>query len=67
MYSMIILQPLTPHRGINEGRQCARDVDTFLTGYGSQLPVTGGIIKRPPYELLNQKNEAPKALITAAA
>jgi glutamate synthase (NADPH/NADH) len=39
-------------RGINEGRQCARDVDSFLTGVGSQLPVTGGIVKRQPYEAM---------------
>ena len=55
------------YRGINEGRQCARDVDTFLTGVGSQLPVTGGIVKRLPYELLSNANGAPKELITAAA
>jgi glutamate synthase (NADPH/NADH) len=54
-------------RGINEGRMCARDVDSFLTGAGSQLPVTGGIVKRPPYELLTKVNGAPKELITAAA
>lgn len=52
--------------GINEGRMCARDVDTFLTGVGTQLPVTGGIVKRPPYELMTQKT-APKELITASA
>jgi glutamate synthase (NADPH/NADH) len=51
--------------GINEGRQCARDIDTYLTGVGSQLPVTGGIVKRPPYELL-QKAGAPAQIITAA-
>lgn len=33
--------------GINEGRQCARQVDSFLVGEGSLLPVTGGIIQRP--------------------
>lgn len=37
--------------GINEGRQAARDVDSYLTGVGTQLPVTGGIVKRPPYEV----------------
>ncbi|QIX02513.1 hypothetical protein AMS68_008030 [Peltaster fructicola] len=52
---------------INEGRQCARDVDSFLTGMGSALPVTGGIVKRPPYELLQKANGAPSELITAAA
>ncbi|KAF1990650.1 glutamate synthase [Aulographum hederae CBS 113979] len=53
--------------GINEGRMAARDVDSYLTGMGTQLPVTGGIVKRPPYELLNKANGAPKELITAAA
>jgi len=54
-------------RGINEGRQAARDVDSYLTGVGTQLPVTGGIVKRPPYELLNKIDGAPTELITAAA
>ena len=53
--------------GINEGRMCARDVDSFLTGMGTQLPVTGGIVKRPPYELLKHASGAPTGLITAAA
>ncbi|KAJ9666072.1 glutamate synthase [NADH] [Coniosporium apollinis] len=53
--------------GINEGRMAARDVDSYLTGVGTQLPVTGGIVKRPPYELLNKLNGAPPELITAAA
>jgi len=44
----------------------ARDVDAHLTGMGTQLPVTGGIVKRPPYELLKTAG-APKELITAAA
>ncbi|KAJ5984369.1 hypothetical protein N7481_006468 [Penicillium waksmanii] len=33
--------------GINEGRQAAREVDAFLSGISSQLPVTGGIVRRP--------------------
>jgi glutamate synthase (NADH) len=45
----------------------ARDVDAYLTGVGTQLPVTGGIVKRPPYELLNKVDGAPSELITAAA
>lgn len=45
----------------------ARDVDSFLTGVGTQLPVTGGIVKRPPYELLQKVDGAPKELISAAA
>lgn len=53
--------------GINEGRMCARDVDSFLTGVGTQLPVTGGIVKRPPYELLNKVEGAPSALVSAAS
>ncbi|KAF2097422.1 glutamate synthase-like protein [Rhizodiscina lignyota] len=53
--------------GINEGRQAARDVDSYLTGTGTQLPVTGGIVKRPPYELLHKANGGPKELITSAA
>ena len=36
--------------GINEGRQCARQVDSFLMGQGSLLPVTGGIIQRPQHD-----------------
>jgi len=40
--------------GINEGRQAAREIDTYLTGHGSQLPVTGGIVKRQPYEKLGK-------------
>jgi len=53
--------------GINEGRQAARDVDSYLTGTGTQLPVTGGVVKRPPYELLHKANGAPKELITVGA
>ena len=32
--------------GIQEGRQCARQVDSFLMGQGSVLPGIGGIIQR---------------------
>ncbi|KAK3069841.1 glutamate synthase [NADH] [Teratosphaeriaceae sp. CCFEE 6253] len=53
--------------GINEGRMAARDVDSYLTGMGTALPVTGGIVKRPPYEHMHKANGAPPALITAAA
>lgn len=56
------------HRGINEGRQCARDVDTFLTGVNSQLPVTGGIVKSAPYALLGKgKGASAEKLVQAAA
>lgn len=36
--------------GINEGRQCARQVDSFLMHTGSVLPVTGGIVRRAQYD-----------------
>ena len=41
-------------RGINEGRQAARDVDTYLMGVGTQLPKTGGIVQRAPYEIIGK-------------
>jgi glutamate synthase (NADPH/NADH) len=53
--------------GINEGRMAARDVDSYLTGMGTQLPVTGGIVKRPPYEMLHKPKEAPIELVAAAS
>lgn len=39
------------HRGINEGRQSAREVDLFLEK-STSLPVTGGIVKRTAQEIL---------------
>jgi len=37
---------------------CARDVDSYLTGLGgTQLPVSGGIVKRIPYEMLTKMME----------
>lgn len=33
------------NRGINEGRQCAREVDEHLMN-STYLPVTGGIVQR---------------------
>ena len=41
--------------GINEGRQCARELDAHLTGQGSQLPVTGGVVKLDVQSLLSHK------------
>ena len=29
---------------------CARQVDSYLMGTGSSLPVTGGIIRRPQHD-----------------
>ena len=45
---------LTIGRGINEGRQAARDVDTYLMGVGTTLPKTGGIVQRAPYEIIGK-------------
>jgi hypothetical protein len=45
----------------------ARDVDSYLTGYGStQLPVSGGIVKRVPYEV-QRKNGEDAAKVTPVA
>ncbi|PGH06352.1 hypothetical protein AJ80_08186 [Polytolypa hystricis UAMH7299] len=40
--------------GINEGRQAAREVDSYLIGTSSFLPVTGGIIRRPAVDSVPQ-------------
>ena len=45
----------------------ARDVDSYLTGVGTQLPVTGGIVKRPPYEIMKQPNGSIPEMITSTA
>ena len=44
-------------RGINEGRMAAREVDLFLEN-NTNLPVTGGIVKRTAQEILNRVVEA---------
>lgn len=49
-------------RGINEGRQAAREVDAYLTGASSFLPVTGGIVRRPAIDAV-----PPAALAQTAA
>jgi glutamate synthase (NADPH/NADH) len=46
--------------GINEGRQCARQVDSFLMHTGSILPVTGGIVRRAQHDSVPPPRE-PKA------
>jgi hypothetical protein len=38
-------------RGINEGRQSAREVDLYLEK-STSLPVTGGIVKQSALEIL---------------
>ena len=40
-------------RGINEGRQAAREVDLYLENC-TNLPVTGGIVKRSAQEILGK-------------
>jgi len=52
--------------GINEGRQAAREVDNYLM-HSTQLPVTGGIVRRSPYELLGRAERAPIQAVAAAA
>ncbi|PCG96316.1 Glutamate synthase, central-N [Penicillium occitanis (nom. inval.)] len=47
--------------GINEGRQTAREVDTYLMGIGSLLPVTGGIVRRPAADAVPQVAAAVSA------
>jgi glutamate synthase (NADPH/NADH) len=58
------------NRGINEGRMAARDVDSYLTGHGTQLPVSGGIVKRVPYDILEKMHggiqEQPEVAAVAA-
>ncbi|MCJ1427406.1 glutamate synthase [NADH] [Sticta canariensis] len=52
--------------GINEGRQAARDVDTYLMGVGTQLPKTGGIVQRAPYELIGRPEHMRQQAVGAA-
>lgn len=53
-------------RGINEGRQAARDVDVYLMGVGTQLPKTGGIVQRAPYEVIGKPDEMKAQAIGVA-
>lgn len=55
-------------RGINEGRQCAREVDQYLME-STQLPVTGGIVHRNthPVEILGRAERAPLHAIAVAS
>ena len=53
-------------RGINEGRQAARDVDTYLMGVGTQLPKTGGIVQRAPYEIVGHVDHIRQQAVDAA-
>lgn len=47
-------------RGINEGRQAAREVDLFLE-HNTNLPVTGGIVRRSAQEVFSTITPAAAA------
>jgi hypothetical protein len=53
------------YRGINEGRQAAREVDLYLE-HCTSLPVTGGIVKRTAQEIFSAaKLEAHEVAVKA--
>ncbi|KAI9800425.1 MAG: glutamate synthase [NADH] [Piccolia ochrophora] len=52
--------------GINEGRQAAREVDTYLMK-STPLPNVGGIVRRSPYEVVGRADRAPMQAIAAAS
>ena len=54
------------YRGINEGRQAARDVDIYLMGVGTNLPKTGGIVQRVPYETIGFPEKMRAQAVSAA-
>lgn len=54
-------------RGINEGRQAARQVDTYLMGIGSQLPATGGIVRRAQIDSVPRPHDVARKEVSAAA
>lgn len=59
MTLLIYIIILTHHlRGINEGRQAAREVDLYLE-HSTNLPVTGGITKHSAHEILNTVKASP--------
>lgn len=51
-------------RGINEGRQAAREVDLYLEK-NTALPVTGGIVKTTAEEVFNAVASAGTATVAA--
>ncbi len=53
-------------RGINEGRQAAREVDLYLEQC-TNLPVTGGIVKRSAEEVFAAVAEGKAEAAVAAA
>jgi hypothetical protein len=67
MLMMMMRALLTIFRGINEGRQAARQVDTYLMGIGSQLPVTGGIVRRAQIDSVPRPHHVARPEVSAAA
>ena len=53
-------------RGINEGRQAARNVDVYLMGAGTQLPKTGGIVSRANYAVVGYPDRMRQQAVAAA-
>ena len=53
------------HRGINEGRQAARDVDEYLMKMGTQLPKTGGIVQRADYTVVGRAHRMQQQAVAA--
>ena len=59
------MNPNFVNRGINEGRQAARDVDVYLMGVGTQLPRTGGIVQRVPYHVVGHPEKMRQQAVAA--
>ena len=53
------------YRGINEGRQAARDVDEYLMKMGTQLPRTGGIVQRADYTIVGHAHRMQQQAVAA--
>ncbi|KAI9671218.1 MAG: glutamate synthase [NADH] [Caeruleum heppii] len=51
--------------GINEGRQAAREVDSYLMKY-TPLPATGGIVRRAPYEMIERNEQGGQEILGRA-
>ncbi|KAI9748617.1 MAG: glutamate synthase [NADH] [Candelina submexicana] len=52
--------------GINEGRQAARDVDTYLMGQGTQLATTGGIVRGVNYQTAGHPHRPSRSVAVSA-
>ncbi|KAI1916014.1 glutamate synthase [NADH] [Ophidiomyces ophidiicola] len=51
--------------GINEGRQAAREIDSYLLGTSSHLPITGGIVRRSAIDSVPQTRPVQLQSVTA--